>query len=240
MDPVVLVIAGCLLALTVASGMLGLGVAFTAVPFLGFFMPDLVHQVQPLSLFSTGDRPVRGGRLRPQPAGGVAAGDPAHHRRRDHGAPGLLAGPVHRPGMAVGPVPDRRRLPRLADVRHTQNRARRARHTQGPGPAPCPAAGHTDRDARRHARRRPGVPAHALILVGYEPKHAAGITAVAITLPSFTALIPHISTAGVDLRLAAVLVVVGAATPAPSSAPDSPASSSEVPPSKASSASSSS
>ena len=51
----------------------------------------------------------------------------------------------------------------------------------------------------------------ALILVGYEPKHAAGITAVAVTLPSFTALIPHLSTAEVDLRLAAVLVVVGAA-----------------------------
>ncbi|MFN2309870.1 MAG: hypothetical protein ABR553_09085 [Gammaproteobacteria bacterium] len=31
--------------------MLGLGVIFVAVPFLGFFMDDLVHQVQPLSLF---------------------------------------------------------------------------------------------------------------------------------------------------------------------------------------------
>jgi uncharacterized membrane protein YfcA len=34
--------------------MLGLGVAFAAVPFLGFFLPDLVYQVQPLSLFLNG------------------------------------------------------------------------------------------------------------------------------------------------------------------------------------------
>jgi len=34
---------------------------------------------------------------------------------------------------------------------------------------------------------------------------------VAVTLPSFTALIPHLGTAQVDLSLAVVLVVVGAA-----------------------------
>ena len=103
MAAVVVVIAGGLFALSVASGMLGLGVAFAAVPFLGFFLPDLVHQVQPLSLFLNGvTASVRGVRLRPQPPGGVAAGDPAHHRRRDHGAGGLLAGPVHGAGVAVG------------------------------------------------------------------------------------------------------------------------------------------
>ena len=51
---VVVVIAGGLFALSVASGMLGLGVAFAAVPFRGFFLLDLVHQVQPLSLFLNG------------------------------------------------------------------------------------------------------------------------------------------------------------------------------------------
>ncbi len=50
-----------------------------------------------------------------------------------------------------------------------------------------------------------------LILAGYEPKLAAGINAVAVTMPSFTALIPHVDTAEVDLRVATVLVVVGAA-----------------------------
>ncbi|NWG13458.1 MAG: sulfite exporter TauE/SafE family protein [Acidobacteria bacterium] len=43
-----------LLVLSVISGMLGLGVAFAAVPFLGLFMADLVHQVQPLSLLLNG------------------------------------------------------------------------------------------------------------------------------------------------------------------------------------------
>jgi uncharacterized membrane protein YfcA len=50
----------------------------------------------------------------------------------------------------------------------------------------------------------------ALILMGYEPKQAAGITAVAVTPPSFSSLIPHLSTMQVDLQLGAVLVVVGA------------------------------
>lgn len=45
------VMATGLAVLSVASGMLGLGVAFAAVPFLGFFLYDLVHEVQPLSLF---------------------------------------------------------------------------------------------------------------------------------------------------------------------------------------------
>ena len=43
-----------LAVLSVASGMLGLGVAFAAVPFLGLFLHDLVHEVQPLSLFLNG------------------------------------------------------------------------------------------------------------------------------------------------------------------------------------------
>jgi uncharacterized membrane protein YfcA len=40
--------------LSFISGMLGLGVAFAAIPFLGLFMEDLVHQVQPLSLLLNG------------------------------------------------------------------------------------------------------------------------------------------------------------------------------------------
>lgn len=40
--------------LSFVSGMLGLGVAFAAIPFLGLFMEDLVHQIQPLSLLLNG------------------------------------------------------------------------------------------------------------------------------------------------------------------------------------------
>ncbi|MEM1775796.1 MAG: sulfite exporter TauE/SafE family protein, partial [Nitrososphaerota archaeon] len=43
-----------LFILATISGMLGLGVAFAAVPFLGLFFPDLIHQVQPLSLLLNG------------------------------------------------------------------------------------------------------------------------------------------------------------------------------------------
>jgi uncharacterized membrane protein YfcA len=53
MNAHVIMIVGLTL-LSVLSGMLGLGVAFVAVPFLGFFLPDLVHQVQPLSLLLNG------------------------------------------------------------------------------------------------------------------------------------------------------------------------------------------
>jgi hypothetical protein len=49
-----------------------------------------------------------------------------------------------------------------------------------------------------------------LILVGYESKHAAAMNALAVTPPSFSALLPHIATAKVDLPLAALLVLVGA------------------------------
>ncbi len=50
-----------------------------------------------------------------------------------------------------------------------------------------------------------------LILLGYEPKKAAGINAFAVTPPSFSALIPHLSTAVWDMKLTVTLIVVGAA-----------------------------
>ena len=50
-----------------------------------------------------------------------------------------------------------------------------------------------------------------LILLGVEPKHAAAINAVAVTPPSFSALIPHIGTMKIDPALAAMLIVAGAA-----------------------------
>lgn len=39
---------------SLVSGMVGLGIAFAAIPFLALFLPDLVHQVQPLSLLLNG------------------------------------------------------------------------------------------------------------------------------------------------------------------------------------------
>lgn len=53
MNETIVIVAG-LLILSLVSGMLGLGVAFAAVPFLSLFMTDLVHEVQPLSLLLNG------------------------------------------------------------------------------------------------------------------------------------------------------------------------------------------
>lgn len=49
-----LVLAALILGLSLLSGMLGIGVAFAAVPFLSLYLPDLVTQVQPLSLLLNG------------------------------------------------------------------------------------------------------------------------------------------------------------------------------------------
>ncbi len=50
-----------------------------------------------------------------------------------------------------------------------------------------------------------------LILLGFASKKAAGINALVVTPPCFSALIPHVGTASIDPTLAAVLIVVGAA-----------------------------
>ncbi|MGC8815210.1 MAG: TSUP family transporter, partial [bacterium] len=52
MDYLVIILG--LAILSFVSGMLGLGVAFSAIPFLALFMKDLVHEVQPLSLLLNG------------------------------------------------------------------------------------------------------------------------------------------------------------------------------------------
>ncbi len=52
--PQIALLTGGMFLLAIVSGMLGLGVAFAAIPFLGLFLDDLVHQVQPLSLLLNG------------------------------------------------------------------------------------------------------------------------------------------------------------------------------------------
>lgn len=48
-----------------------------------------------------------------------------------------------------------------------------------------------------------------LILLGYEPKIAAGVNAIAVCPPSFSAFIPHIYTMKISLLLVTYIVVVG-------------------------------
>ena len=207
----VVVIALGLLVLSVASGMLGLGVAFAAVPFLGFFMGDLVHEVQPLSLFLNGVTAIfaavgfaRSGLVSWRPAlmltAVTAVGAPLGSWLAQGTsqawlwglylvAVGYLAFRMFQRGG--GPGEGDAEHPRLgmALILAVPISVVAGLLGVGPGFLLMPV----------------------LVLAGYEPKLAAGINAVAVTLPSFTALIPHVGTAKVDLGVAAVLIVVGAA-----------------------------
>ena len=209
MTTVAIVIAIGLFALSVASGMLGLGVAFAAVPFLGFFLPDLVHQVQPLSLFLNGVTALfaafgfaRSKLVAWRPAllltAVTATIAPVGAWLAQYVAQGwlwaiyllaviYLAAQMFRRSTTKPGTPTQHRLG-LALALAVPISILAGLLGVGPGFLLMPV----------------------LILAGYEPKLAAGINAVAVTLPSFTSLIPHLATARVDLKLAAVLVVVGA------------------------------
>ncbi len=218
------VMAVGLALLSIASGMLGLGVAFAAVPFLGFFLHDLVLEVQPLSLFLNGITALfslfgfaRSGLVTWKPAillavvttvcapigGYLAQIVNANYLWAFYfAAVAFLAWrmflpdkPTPEPVSGINAVPPASNLaagsePRLgiALLLAVPISIIAAMLGVGPGFLLLPT----------------------LILLGYESKHAAAVNALAVTPPSFSALIPHVATAKVDLQLAAVLIVVGA------------------------------
>lgn len=198
-----------LAVLSVASGMLGLGVAFAAVPFLGLFMADLVHEVQPLSLFLNGITALfslfgfqRSKLVAWRPAillavvttitAPLGAWLAQHLDARwlwafYFAAVAFLAWRMflpEKPGETTAVEPNLK----LALILAAPISIAAGMLGVGPGFLLLPT----------------------LILLRFEPKHAAAINALAVTPPSFSALIPHIATAKVDLVLGAVLVVVGA------------------------------
>ena len=207
------VIAAGLLLLSVVSGMLGLGVAFAAVPFLAFFMADLVHEIQPLSLFLNGVTALFS-------AFGFAwSGLVAWRQALLLAVVTTIAAPFGAwlaqfiPQswiwgiyfIAVAYLAARMFLPEKPEAARLEGSDDAPQLTiilllavpisllagllgVGPGFLLMPA----------------------LILVGFPPKRAAAINAVAVTPPSFSSLIPHISTMTVDLHLAAILIAVGA------------------------------
>lgn len=200
-----------LAVLSIASGMLGLGVAFAAVPFLGFFLTDLVHEVQPLSLFLNGVTALfslfgfaRSKLVNWRPAIWLAVVTtlfaPAGAWLALHidarwlwafyfVAVAYLAWRMFLPDKpAAAGAPAVEPNLKLALILAVPISVAAGMLGVGPGFLLLPT----------------------LILLGYEPKHAAAINALAVTPPSFSALIPHIATARVDLTLAAVLIVVGA------------------------------
>lgn len=224
METEALVIAGGLFVLSIASGMLGLGVAFAAVPFLGFFLHDLVHEVQPLSLVLNGVTALFAliGFARSRlvawkpaillsvvttlcaPVGGYLAliVDASYLWAFYFVAVAFLAwrmflpekqaaevAPAANPATPAVP-PTSRAEPNLMLALLLAAPIAVAAGMLGVGPG--------------------FLLLPTLILLGYESKHAAAINALAVTPPSFSALIPHLATAKVNLTLAATLIAVGA------------------------------
>jgi len=206
MSPTIVMIGG-LFILALVSGMVGLGVAFAALPFLGFFMPDLVHQVQPLSLLLNGVTALFAA------AGFARSGLVDWRQALPLCVVTTLAAPL---GSWAAQV-----IPQLiiwylyfAAVLYLAYRLFK------------PAKPGCD-----HPRYKLllvwAVPISVLsgllgvgpgflllptmILLCVEPKHAAAMTAVAVTPPSFSALLPHLSSAHFDAQLTMLLVLAGAA-----------------------------
>jgi uncharacterized membrane protein YfcA len=206
MNSTVIIIAG-LLFLSTISGMLGLGVAFAAVPFLSFFLPDLVHQVQPLTLILNGVTAIFS-------TFGFAK---SHFVDWPKAIILAIVTTIIAPAGAflVQVVPQSYvwfiylaaviylAFNLFRPVKHNEDRTPNFKLVLilavpisilagflgiGPGFLLMPT----------------------LIIAGFEPKHAAGINSFAVAPPSFSALIPHWHTMQIDWQLAALLLVVGA------------------------------
>lgn len=195
-----------LFVLAVFSGMLGLGVAFAAVPFLSLFLPDLVHQVQPLSLLLNGITAAFA-------AAGFARSGLVYWR---HALPlcvvttlaapagawlaqiipqiyiwyAYFAGVAYLAYRLFKPVKAGSGQPQfnLALLLAIPISVVSGLLGVGPGFLLLPT----------------------LILLGYEPKRAAAINAVAVTPPSFSALLPHLATAHWNVQLTVALLLAGA------------------------------
>ena len=206
MSPMIIMVIG-LGILAVASGMLGLGVAFAAVPFLAFFLPDLVHQVQPLSLLLNGITALFA-------VFGFAQSGYVDWRKAiilavvttlsaPFGAWLVLYTPVMIVWIAylLSVIYLAYRLFRPVQARPGEENFKLALILSVPISVLSGLLG-----------VGPGfLLMPTLILVGFEPKKAAGINAFAVMPPSFSSLIPHMSTARFDLQLTAALLLVGAA-----------------------------
>lgn len=202
-----IIISG-LLILSTISGMLGLGVAFAAIPFLGLFLPDLVHQVQPLSLLLNGVTALfavfgfaRSGNIVWKKAfilaGITTVMAPlgswlAHFISQSaiwivyFTAVTYLAYRLFRPIQEKASGEERFKLVLVLAIPISILSGFLG---VGPGFLLMPT----------------------LMIAGFNAKKAAGINALAVTPPSFSALIPHLATARFDPTLTVTLLCVGAA-----------------------------
>lgn len=202
-----IVLAG-VAVLSFISGMLGLGAAFATIPYLSLFMSDLVHQVQPVALLLNGFTSLfamvgfaRSGLIRWRDAAVLAAATTLS-------APlgSLLA--QYTPQMYIW-------LIYFAAVLYLA-------YSMFKGASETPRGGPNLKLATALAVPisilagllgvGPGfLLMPTLILLGYEPRLAAGINALAVCPPSFSAFIPHIPTMRIDPLFLLAVVAVGSA-----------------------------
>jgi uncharacterized membrane protein YfcA len=192
--------------LAVVSGMLGLGVAFAAVPFLSIYLPDLVNQVQPLTLILNGITALfatlgfaKSGYVEWPKAIGLAVVTTltaplgaflAHYINQSIILYVYFIVVIYLAYSMFRPVQERVDATenyRLALILAIPISILAGFLGIGPGFLLMPT----------------------LILLGFEAKRAAGINAFAVTPPSFSALIPHLSTAIWDIPLTITLLLVG-------------------------------
>ncbi|MEM7828511.1 MAG: sulfite exporter TauE/SafE family protein [Candidatus Aenigmatarchaeota archaeon] len=205
MDETFIIVIG-LFILSTISGMLGIGVAFAAIPFLGLYLPDLVHQVQPLALLLNGITALFA------TAGFSRSGYVDWKKAITLSVITTVFAPVgsymvqffkqtyvwftyflsviYMAYRLFKPVKEKigNENFNLALFIAVPISILSGFLGVGPGFLLMPT----------------------LILVGFDSKKAAGINAFAVTPPSFSALIPHIHTAQWDVNLALPLILAGA------------------------------
>ncbi len=203
-----------LFVLSVVSGMLGLGVAFAAIPFLSLFMSDLVHQVQPLSLLLNGVTALfsvlgfaKSGLIGWRKALLLSEVTVIYAPLGSWLASANIVKPIYIWVIYLISVfylayrliaPEKQRQSaRISDkgdyfwvalLLAAPISVLSGLLGVGPGFLLMPT----------------------LVLVGIEPKQAAAINAFAVTPPSFSALIPHLSMAKFDPTLTLALLIAGA------------------------------
>lgn len=206
MNENVIIIVG-LFVLSVISGMLGLGVAFAAIPFLGLFLPDLVHQVQPLSLLLNGVTALF------SVFGFAKSGNIVWKKAFILAAITTVVAPL---GSWLAQFISQTAIwcVYFAAVVYLAYRLFRPIQEK-----PCCTENFTLVLALAFPISvlsgflgvGPGfLLMPTLMIAGFNAKKAAGINALAVTPPSFSALIPHIPTARLDPTLTVTLLVVGA------------------------------
>ena len=205
MSVTVIMIVG-LSVLAVISGMLGLGVAFSAVPFLSLFMPDLVNQVQPLTLILNGLTAMFA------TLGFARSGYVDWKKAIILAVVTTLSAPI---GAIFTRFIDQNYILYVyfAVVIYLAYSLFK------------PAKGKSDAEERFGLALIFAIPISilagflgigpgfllmpTLIILGFDPKKAAGINAFAVTPPSFSALIPHLQHAVWNINLTVWLIIVG-------------------------------